>query len=148
MAPVVNARGPLFVHPEGVVKRTTFHVMSMYANLLEANVAEAWVAGDPFERDGRSVQALDAVATCDADMKRWRLALINRHAEQELACTVVTPGAPLSGSYKSTALVGDAPDAFNDIEHPARVAPVETQLHFNDGATSLPPHSVTIVSIG
>ncbi len=39
MAPVVNARGPLFVHPKGLVRRTTFHVLKMYSDLLERNVA-------------------------------------------------------------------------------------------------------------
>ena len=49
MAPVVNARGPLYVHPGGIVKRTTFHVLQMFANLLEENVADAWTSGDRLE---------------------------------------------------------------------------------------------------
>ena len=39
IAPIVNTRGPLFVHAQGVVKRTTFHVMAMYSNLLGKHVA-------------------------------------------------------------------------------------------------------------
>jgi alpha-L-arabinofuranosidase len=35
IAPIVNTRGPLFVHPKGLVKRTTFHVLSLYANELQ-----------------------------------------------------------------------------------------------------------------
>jgi len=49
MAPVVNARGPLFVHPKGIVRRTTFHVLQMYANLLEPNVLAAKVSSEPSE---------------------------------------------------------------------------------------------------
>ena len=147
MAPVVNARGPLFVHPSGLVKRTTFHALAMYANLLEDNVASAWVASDPFAHGDGSVQALDAVATCDDGMKHWRLALVNRHVEQELVCRVVLPGRILTGAYRATALVGASPDAYNDIENPQRVVPLDTPLHFKDGATSLPPHSVTVLSI-
>src|SRR3954454_1414953 len=41
MAPVVNVRGPLFVHPKGVVKRTTFHVLKMYSDLLESQVVDS-----------------------------------------------------------------------------------------------------------
>ena len=40
VAPLVNTRGPLFVHGEGIVRRTHFHAMAMYANLLEARVVE------------------------------------------------------------------------------------------------------------
>jgi alpha-N-arabinofuranosidase len=34
MAPVINTRGPLFVHPGGIVRRTTFHVLDIYAHLI------------------------------------------------------------------------------------------------------------------
>lgn len=37
IAPIVNERGPIFVHPEGIVKRTTFHLMKMYPTELEPN---------------------------------------------------------------------------------------------------------------
>jgi alpha-L-arabinofuranosidase len=49
MAPVVNVRGPLFVHPRGIVKRTTFHVMKMYATLLQPMVVQTKVAADTLE---------------------------------------------------------------------------------------------------
>ena len=147
MAPVVNTRGPLFVHPEGVVKRTTFHALAMYASLLAENVAETWTSGDLIPHEAGSVPALDAVATCDADMKHWRLALVNRHPEEHLACKVVLPRRTLAGSCKATLLAGDSPDAFNDVEDAQRVSPVQTELKFNAGVASLPPHSVTIVQI-
>ncbi|MFX0103556.1 MAG: alpha-L-arabinofuranosidase C-terminal domain-containing protein, partial [Candidatus Hodarchaeota archaeon] len=38
IAPGVNARGPLHVHPEGIVKRTTYHVLWMYATILQSNI--------------------------------------------------------------------------------------------------------------
>ncbi|GAH18307.1 unnamed protein product, partial [marine sediment metagenome] len=38
VAPLVNTRGPLFVHPKGIVKRTHFHAMAMYANRLEKRI--------------------------------------------------------------------------------------------------------------
>jgi alpha-L-arabinofuranosidase len=44
LAPCINARGPLFVHPEGIVRRSTFHVMAMYANLLGERVLDTHVA--------------------------------------------------------------------------------------------------------
>ena len=147
MAPVINTRGPLFVHPEGIVRRTTFHVMAMYANRLAENVAPAQVTGDPFARGDESVPALDAVATCDDAMSHWRLVLINRDPESELRCSVSLGGEPLDGTHQVTVLAGGSPDAFNDVDQPDRVIPEQTELRFSDGAAPLPPHSISIVEV-
>ncbi len=148
MAPVVNARGPLFVHPGGVVRRTTFHVLAMYANQLEERVADAWVQSDPLTHNDTSVPALDAVATCDEAARRWRIALINRHPDQALRCALALDCRPLEGAHPAIALAGDSPDAYNDIAQPDRVRPVEMTVSIENGAVTLPPHSVTILRIG
>ncbi len=51
LAPVVNARGPLFVHPKGIVKRTTFHVLGMYSNLLQPNVVAGQIVSEDLRVD-------------------------------------------------------------------------------------------------
>jgi alpha-N-arabinofuranosidase len=145
MAPVVNARGPLFVHPEGIVKRTTFHVLAMYANLLEANVVDTWVSNDSFVHAGKSVPVLDAVATCNDTMQKWGLALINRHPEERLNCKVVVGENALAGRYKVTVLCGDSPDVYNNIEYPDRVTPCETEVVFENGKVDVPPHSIMVI---
>ena len=81
MAPVVNVRGPLFVHPKGIVKRTTFHVLKMYSDLLQPNVVETRIVSDPLHVEQKTVPALDAVTTCSDDRKRVAIALVNRHPE-------------------------------------------------------------------
>jgi alpha-L-arabinofuranosidase len=148
MAPVVNARGPLYVHSKGIVMRTTYHVLWMYANLLAANVADAWVSGDPFTRGNAAVPALDATATCDDSMQHWRLALVNRHPDQPLNCKVVIAGQPLEGVYTATQLSGDSPDAYNDVDQAERVFPLMKEMVFNGGCAALPPHSLTILQVG
>jgi len=145
MAPVVNTRGPLFVFPTGIVKRPTFHVFSMYANLLETNVVDTWVSSDTFTHTGKSVPVLDAVATCDEAMQKWSLVLLNRHPDTQLSCKVVVGGNALVGRHKVTVLDGDSPDAYNDIECPDRVAPLETEVICNNGEVDLSPHSVTVI---
>lgn len=147
IAPLVNTRGPLYVHPKGIVKRTTYHVLEMYANRLSPQVASTTVSSDPFEQGGSSVPALDAVATCDAAGQGRRLVLVNRHISAPLVCTVQLGDRLLEGTHTATQLVGDSPDAFNDIEQPSRVVPEQRELRFTAGAVELPPHSVTIVEI-
>jgi alpha-N-arabinofuranosidase len=143
IAPIVNTRGPLYVHAKGIVKRTTFHTLAMYANLLESRVAKLAVEGE--SQGGGKQPIIDAVATVDPSGKKWALALVNRHPDQPVACTVKLGNVALDGTFEATILAGDSPEAFNDVEHPNRVVPEKTQLKFNQGVVSLPPHSLTIV---
>lgn len=147
MAPVVNTRGPLYVHPEGIVRRTTFHVLSMYANLLGDRVGELFIDGPDFVHEGATVPALDGVVTCDDSEHVWRLALVNRLPDRGLDCSIRFGGRPLQGSHRATVLQGDAPDAYNDVDTPSRVVPVEQELEFVDGATRVPPHAVIILTL-
>jgi len=55
--------------------------------------------------------------------------------------------APLEGRYDAVLLAGDSPEAYNDVEHPDRVAPVRTQLTLEKESVELPPHSLTIVTV-
>ena len=145
MAPVVNTRGPLYVHPGGIVMRPTYHVLWMYANLLAEQVADAFVSSDPFTQGEASVPALDAVVTCDASRRHYRLALLNRHPDQTLLCSIALDGRALEGTFKATVLDGDSPDAYNDIDQPERVFPASAQLTFAGGRVALPPHSLTVL---
>ena len=147
MAPVINARGPLYVHPEGIVRRTTFHVLAMYSNLLADCAASARVTGDVFAVGDSSVPLLDALATCDDTMQRWRLALVNRHPDQQATCTITVDRRPLEGPHKATVLSGDSPDYYNDAEHPSRVVPTTEELVFENGSVALLPHSLTILYV-
>jgi len=145
IAPIVNTRGPLYVHPKGIVKRTTFHTLAMYANQLEPRVGKLAVASGMLMRGNQRVSMIDAVATVDESGKHWAIALVNRHPAKAVACTVKMKAVPLEGDYDATVLTGDSPDAYNNIEHPDRVVPRKTKLVFVKGVVSLPPHSLTIV---
>ncbi|MCP5515967.1 MAG: alpha-N-arabinofuranosidase [Verrucomicrobiales bacterium] len=147
IAPLVNTRGPLFVHPKGVVRRTHFHAMAMYANQLEAQVAPIEIEGGSLRDGNRSVTVLDAVATVDPGRQRWAVAFVNRHPTEAVTCTLTLGQTRMDGSFPATQLAGDSPEAFNDLEHPDRVRPVEVDLTFTNGVTTLPPHSLTILHL-
>ena len=147
MAPVVNARGPLFVHPGGIVRRTAFHVLKMYSDMLAANVLDCWCGSDAFEHQGQSVPALDAVATADDSRKKLTFVLVNRHPTARLDCTVKVNGAAVSGAVPAEILSGDSPDAYNDVDRPDRVVPQSSTLDFRNGATTLGPHSINILQL-
>ena len=147
IAPLVNTRGPLFVHPKGIVKRTHFHAMAMYANELEPRVGKLDIEADELTHGSRSIPVADAIATVNDSGKNWSIALVNRHPDKEVACTVKMKDRVLDGSYDAIVLTGDSPDAYNDIQHPDRVVPVKTKLTFTKGVVKLPPHSLSIVKV-
>ena len=147
IACLVNQTGPLYVHPEGVVRRTHFHTMAMYANLLQPRVVGADVESDRLTQGESSVAMVDAIATVDETGEQWAVAIMNRHPSEAVRCTIELGPQPIDGTYQATLLTGDSPDAYNDIEHPRRVAPKATELVFEDGTVSLPPHSLVIVTL-
>ena len=147
IAPIVNTRGPLYVHPKGIVKRTHFHTMAMYASLLRERVANVQVTAGKLTHGKKSVAVVDAIATVDKTGKAWAISLVNRHPSDSVACTVKMKDVLLDGKYNATILTGDSPDSYNDIEHPNRVTPKKTKLTFRKGAANLPPHSLTIVTV-
>ena len=147
MAPAVNARGPLYVHPKGIVKRTTFHVLAMYANELQNCVGACEIESDALVHDGRTIPVVDAIATANETRTAWSIAVINRHPSKTAACTLALPQVALDGSYDAVVLAGDSPDAYNDRERPDRVAPQRMRLACKKGVVSLAPHSLTIVKV-
>jgi len=147
IAPIVNTRGPLFVHPKGIVRRAHFHTMAMYANALEARVGKLDLSSVDIRQGHQSLPMLDAIATVDEAGKRWAIALVNRHPTESVDCTVNMGDMPLDGMYRAIVLAGDSCDAYNDIEHPTRVAPRDVELGFSKGAVTLPPHSLTVACV-
>ena len=147
IACLVNQTGPLYVHPEGVVRRTHFHAMAMYANLLQPRVARAEVESDRITRGESSVAMVDAIATVDESGTNWSLAIMNRHPSEAVRCTIKLGDRSIDGVFPATLLTGDGPDAYNDIDDPNRVAPRVVELTFEAGTVSLPPHSLSIIEV-
>lgn len=144
LAPTVNTRGPLFVHPDGVVKRTTFHVMQMYANLLGPRALDTAVHSRSLETGFTPVPLVDAIATADDD--GTTVVLVNKSDVNAATVRVRIDGVALSGDLSAVVLDGPDPDAYNDVENPDRVKPRQTVLRFSDGLVSLPPHSITFAT--
>ncbi len=145
IAPIINTRGPLYVHPKGIVKRTHFHAMAMYSNELQARVGKLVLLAEPLKHGKDSVAVADAIATVDESGLRWSIALVNRHPDKPVACTVHLKDKVLDGTFAAVVLESDSPEAYNDIANPDRVAPKKKKLKVKDGLIELPPHSLTIL---
>lgn len=138
ISPSVNTRGPIFVHDKGIVKRTTFHTLKMYASLLLSRIADTFVRSD---RIG-AVAALDAIASCEDGKGRVSVMLVSRDAQRDVTVTLKVDGVPVDGPIEATALTADSPDAFNSIEAPDRVIPKKLRILFRDGVAAIPAHTL------
>lgn len=143
-SPVVNTRGILSVHPGGIVKRTTWHVFRMYANLLEAKISPVAVDCPALSDGETSVPVLDAVLSVSADGSRRVLAVVNKHPDEEQTLDL-GPLAPQGASVEAVVLSGETPDDFNDEANPGRVAPREMDLELDGAAVKLPAHSLAFI---
>jgi alpha-N-arabinofuranosidase len=145
MAPVVNVRGPLFVHPKGLVKRTTFHVLRMYSDLLQPNVVQAQIRSESLQAGEKTVPALDAVVTRSDDGKQVAIAFVNRHPAAAARWKISLANSAQRSRIRATILSGDSPDVYNDVEHPDRAVPITHDVSSDDSDLELPPHSVAIL---
>ncbi|GHT51139.1 alpha-N-arabinofuranosidase [Bacteroidia bacterium] len=149
-SPIVNTRGALFVHPKGIVKRTTFHVLQLYANKLEKNVLPILVRSENLVHGNNKTPVLDVAVTCNDAKTRFVLAVVNKHPNKaiEFAPDFENLGGTTPKQVSATILSGASPDDYNDIGAENRVAPYEKVLKVEKGKVLLPPHSLVLIAVG
>ena len=146
-SPIVNTRGGIYVHPDGIVKRTTFHTFKMYANLLEDYVVPVNVNSDKLYSGDNSVSVIDCILTSNADNSRYVLAVVNKDPSKEQFVKLDIPEIKTSKRLKNYVLSGNSVDDYNDIGAENRVVPQETSLRVNKGNIVVPPHSINLIVI-
>jgi len=166
-SPVVNTRGAIFTHRDGIVLRSMYHVFDLYANHTGSQVLDAHVQTPHFEvvdeeaaRVARAIKAwdgvkpvvsvpyLDAVATLDREASVLSIALSSLHAHEGVSCAIDL-GAEAASSATLRWLGAESADSFNDIAHPDRVR-IDTEEVPVKGTRltlDLPPHSVSVLSV-
>jgi alpha-N-arabinofuranosidase len=142
ISPTVNARGPLFVHPRGIVRRTTWHALKMYVDGIAPLLADTFVQSERLVSDEGSVAVVDGIASASDTSGPLRLMLVNRDPERARQVRVEVDGQPIAGKLRATMLMGDGPDAYNSIETPDRVRLLDAELEVASGSIELPPHAI------
>ncbi|MBD3176208.1 MAG: alpha-N-arabinofuranosidase [Armatimonadia bacterium] len=145
IAPMVNTVGPLRAHEKGVIRRTSFHVLAMYASLLQPYVVPAEVSCEVVTHGARSAPLVDGVVTADERGQRLAVAVVNRHPSLPVDCGLEL-GVPMpEGHVDAVVLSGDSADACNDVGRPNRVRPEKTRLALTERALKVPPHSLVVL---
>ncbi len=120
----------------------------MYRSLLEPDVVTSVLTSDPLAPDAADIPALDAAVTRATDRRAVAVSVVNRHPDAAVACRLAIKGLPANAPIEWTVLVGDSPDAYNDVAHAARIVPQTRRVTPASGTITLPPHSVSVLTVG
>ncbi len=151
-APVINTRGCIFTHPEGLVLRSTYHVFYLYTNYM-GDIVQRAVCPDMERctvRNHRGVEEtvdlLDICVTKFSDGPGMAVAVVNKSPEHfEEAELDFEAGGAVKGYY----ICGESVSSYNDIAHTEVFVQEEELGEFAKGMTvRLRPHSVEIFRIG
>lgn len=154
-SPLVNVRGLVYAHREGIVLRPTYHAFSLYANRMSGEVVDTWAEVNPeFTVDAAAeeptVASIDAAATLDRSKGRLHVAIVNRHPELPVDLSIEIRGPGTARSARLYRLESPSPDSYNDVDAPETVATrcEDIRLLEPRGITlSVAPHSVNLLEL-
>ena len=143
-SPIVNARGALYVHPEGIVKRSTFYVFYMYSNLLQNIFIPTSATISPLRHNDRETSVLDVVLTANDDRTQYTYAIVNKHPDESVTVSLDFAGTS-PRSVTATLLSGESVDDYNDIGRES-VKPKECTLKVQGGKVCIPAHTLAFLN--
>lgn len=147
-SPVVNTRGAVFTHRDGIVLRPTYYVFQLYANLLKDTVLDMWSQDVPVltgrvGRNEKTVDVVDVVLTYGDGS--YAAAAVNKDPvqEQEVEFSVIEDGI---SEMRIHTLNGPDKDSYNDIGSSPVGVTVSQWMPYT-GKVRLAPHSVNVIEM-
>ncbi|MGI6725824.1 MAG: alpha-L-arabinofuranosidase C-terminal domain-containing protein [Christensenellales bacterium] len=120
-APVVNTRGCIFTHEDGMVLRSTYHIFDLYVNYVGDEILDGWmderetmsVVGKNGQLD--EVSVLDVLPTRMSETGMLCVAAVNKHALESRALSIAMEGAARAKEYRLITVNGESTESYNDI---------------------------------
>lgn len=151
-APIVNTRGCIFTHKDGIVLRSTYYVFDLYVNYLGDVVLDSWCAGMESIRvrnkagDLEETDTLDIAATSFSDRAGYAVAAVNKCADQEKELEI---DLEASGDIRIYYISGRSTESYNDVGREEAAIQCEELGKYVPGMkVTLKPHMVGIIQIG
>lgn len=151
-APIVNTRGCIYTHDEGVVLRSTYHVFNLYVNRLGEEVLDTFTEQEErltvHNKAGEEIQTscIDIIATLAPNANGVTLAAVNKHPAEAKHLTPEWTGPFIPTTCAQTTLSGEGPDAYNGVGHIGVLPQENPPTPYTPGdAILLPPHSVSLL---
>ncbi|WP_058306392.1 alpha-L-arabinofuranosidase C-terminal domain-containing protein [Gracilibacillus massiliensis] len=151
-APILNTRGCIYSHDEGIVLRSTYHVFDLYVNYLGDTIIDSWSEEVPTmsvqNKSGTELEleSLDILATKWSDQTGIALAVVNKDPvnHQKIKLSL-----PANGNQVTLFCIsGETKDSYNDVDREEVAIYQEALGDFeNDMEIEVKPHSVNIIQI-
>ena len=147
-SPVVNTRGAIFTHKDGIVLRPQYFVFKLYANLMKQTVLNIWQENVPTYtgmRDGvkETVDLVDVVVTYGDGS--YAVSAINKDPANSQTFDLSILDDTLTEMRIHT-VNGPATDSYNDIDRTEVGITVSDWMRFT-GTVTLEPHSVNVIEL-
>lgn len=153
-APVVNTRGCIFTHSEGIVLRSTYFVFELYTKYMGDIVVDSWLGSNEYfsvlkSDNETNVPAIDAVVTRTEKDGNFQIALINRHPDKEIEIELCGIPVSPSSTIKKHTLNAPSKDSYNDIDSPlvVHIEHESIKLENEKIIVKLAAHSVSVLEI-
>ena len=119
-APVVNTRGCIFTHRDGIVLRSTYHIFDLYVNYLGDEITDSLPENIPVmdarHKDGHTecVDVLDILPTRRSADGMLAVAAVNKHPSDPQKLILRTPENGY-GEYRVITVNGESTESYNGI---------------------------------
>ena len=145
-SPVVNTRGAIFTHKDGIVLRPQYFVFQLYANLMKNDILDVWKYDVPTlsGKDGsisKTVDTIDIVVSYDNG--EYAVAAINKDPENthSFDLSFLDDKVNIMDIYTVN---GENVDSYNDIGKTDVGIKTIKNIAFT-GHIAIEPHSVNII---
>jgi alpha-N-arabinofuranosidase len=143
---LVNAIAPIFTTPTGLLLRTIYFPLELYATRSGPIALDVFVEAPRFEtkRFG-SLMYLDASATYNEEKRHVTLAVVNRRKEGDVVGTIDLLGVRAKPGGRAFLITGSDPDVQNTFENPRAVSTQEVRFGTsgNRWEYRFPRHSIS-----
>jgi alpha-N-arabinofuranosidase len=146
LAQLVNDIAVIYTTPTGLLLRTTYFPLELYANRSGPIALDVFVEAPRVEtKNFGSLMYLDASATYDEEKRRMTLAVVNRRKEGDVVGTVDLAGVRAKPGGRAFLITGSDPDAQNTFENPRAVSTQEVKFSASGSRWEyrFPRHSIS-----
>lgn len=145
VSPSINARGPLYVHADGIVRRSTFHVLKAYNEQLKPWIGSTTVTGPSLKHNNVEIATIEALTSFEGSARN--LFIVNRHPGKAMLCDLYFDDVRLEGHQSAIVVSGPTADSYNSVDAPDVVTKRVETLENTGGGYRIPPHSLCVIEV-
>ena len=153
-APILNTRGCIYTHAEGIVLRSTYYIFDLYVNYLGDEILDGWMENEEtmtvIAKNGRAekVPVLDVLPTRISENGTLAIAAVNKHAAETRLLALSDNALQTGTEYRMITVNGAGPDACNDVGlEQVKLTEGDWQPLTKALQVELPPHSASVIQI-